>query len=130
MHRPAGERSARRGQGHQILCHPETAGITEVIPADAADWDDGKPFGSRLEDEPREVYRGESGVDLAGRVERAQRRVVFTTSRTWTPDCAVTTVWSGRALWPSSAVVRWSARYVAPNGRVVRTHGTEVFRRI
>jgi hypothetical protein len=68
--------------------------------------------------------------DLAGQVQRAQRRVVFTTSRTWTPDCAVTTVWSGRALGPSQAVVRWSARYVAPNGRVVRTHGTEVFRRI
>ena len=68
--------------------------------------------------------------DLAGRVNRAQRRVAFTTSRTWTPDCAVTTVWSGRALGPSQAVVRWSARYVAPNGRVVRTHGTEVFRRI
>ena len=68
--------------------------------------------------------------DLAGRVERAQRRVVFATSRTWTSDCAVTTVWSGRALGPSTAAVRWSARYVAPNGRVVRTHGTEVFRRI
>src|SRR5262245_29978203 len=68
--------------------------------------------------------------DLVGRVNRAQRSVVFTTSRTWTPDCAVTTVWSGRASGPSTAVVRWSARYVAPNGRVVRTHGTEVFRRI
>ena len=42
---PAGERSARRGQGHQILCHPEAGGITEVVPADAADWDDGEPLG-------------------------------------------------------------------------------------
>jgi hypothetical protein len=69
---PAGARSARRGQGHQILCHPEAGGITEVVPADAADWDDGEPLGSRLEDKPREVHRGESRVDLAGRVDLAQ----------------------------------------------------------
>jgi hypothetical protein len=68
--------------------------------------------------------------DLAGRVNRAQRRAAFRTSRTWTSDCAVTTVWSGRALSPSSVATRWTATSVAPNGRVVRTHGTDVFRRI
>src|SRR6266568_7421647 len=32
--------------------------------------------------------------DLAGRVRGP--RVVFQTSRNWTPDCRATTVWSGR----------------------------------
>lgn len=65
---------------------------------------------------------------LAGRMRGP--RVVFQTSRDWTPDCRVTTVWSGRFVDPTTVVARGVASYVAPNGRVVRTRGTEVFRRI
>jgi hypothetical protein len=68
--------------------------------------------------------------DLAGRVQRPQRHVVFRTSRTWTSDCAVTTVWSGRPVGASSVATRWTATYRAPNGRVVTTRGTDVFSRI
>src|SRR5262245_52933164 len=68
--------------------------------------------------------------NLTGRVLRPQRRVVFRTSNTWSSDCAVTTVWAGRALGSSSVATRWIATYRAPNGRLVRTSGTEVFRRI
>src|SRR4029453_18179157 len=66
--------------------------------------------------------------DLAGRVRGP--RVVFQTSRNWTTDCRVTTVWSGRFVDPTTVVARGVASYVAPNGRVVRMRGTEVFRRI
>jgi hypothetical protein len=66
--------------------------------------------------------------DLAGRVRGP--RVLFQTSRTWTPDCRVTTVWSGRFVSPTTVATRWVATYVAPNGRVVRVRGTEVFQRI
>jgi hypothetical protein len=65
---------------------------------------------------------------LAGRMRGP--RVVFQTSRDWTPDCRVTTVWSGRFVDPTTVVARGVASYVAPNGRVVRMRGTEVFRRI
>jgi hypothetical protein len=68
--------------------------------------------------------------DLTGRVHRPQRHVVFRTSRTWTPDCAVTTVWSGRPIGSSRVATRWTATYRAPDGRVVRTRGTDVFSRI
>ena len=57
-------------------------------------------------------------------------RVAFQTSRDWTPDCKVTTVWSGRFVDPTTVVARGIATYVAPNGRLVRVRGTEVFRRI
>ena len=67
--------------------------------------------------------------DLAGRVGRGHQ-VVFQTSRTGTSDCAVTTVWSGRAVSPGTVATRWIARYVAPNGHVVRKRGTEVFQRL
>jgi hypothetical protein len=67
--------------------------------------------------------------DLAGRVS-PRRHVAFTTSRTWTSDCWGTVVWSGRAISPTAAAVRWTARSVGPNGQVVRTRGTEIFKRI
>jgi len=49
----------------------------------------------------------------------------FQTSRTWTPDCSVTAVWSGRLVGPATIAARWTATSVGPNGR--RTRGTEVF---
>jgi hypothetical protein len=66
--------------------------------------------------------------DLAGRVQGHQ--VVFQTSRTWTSDCAVTAVWSGRAVSPGTVTTRWVARLVGPNGQPVTRRGTEVFQRI
>jgi len=66
--------------------------------------------------------------DLAGRVRGT--RVVFQTWRNWTPDCRVTTVWSGRFVSPTTVAARGIATYVAPNGRVVRVRGTEIFQRI
>ena len=68
--------------------------------------------------------------DLAGRVRVAQRRVAFTTSRTWTSDCGGTVVWTGRAIDKGTAAVRWTTRSVGPNGRVVTSRGTEIFKRI
>jgi hypothetical protein len=67
-------------------------------------------------------------ADLAGRVRGPG--VVFRTSRTWTADCRVTAVWSGRFVGPTTVSTRWIATSVAPNGRVVRTRGTEIFQRI
>jgi hypothetical protein len=52
-------------------------------------------------------------------------RVVFRTSRNWTPDCNVTTNWSGHFVSPTTVVARGSATFA---GRRVR--GTEVFQRI
>jgi hypothetical protein len=66
--------------------------------------------------------------DVAGRAQGP--RVVFQTSRTWTPDCNVTAVWVGRLVNPTTLATRWVATFRAPNGRVVRSRGTEVFRRI
>jgi hypothetical protein len=66
--------------------------------------------------------------DLAGRVRGP--RLVFQTSRTWTSDCRVTADWSGRFVSPTTVATRWIATQVAPNGRVVRVRGTEVFQRI
>ena len=66
--------------------------------------------------------------DLAGRARGP--RVAFQTSRTWTADCRVTTVWSGRFVGPTTVATRWVATFVAPNGRVVRTRGTEIFQRL
>ena len=68
--------------------------------------------------------------DLAGRVQVAQRRVVFQTSRTWTSDCGGTVVWSGRAIGQGAARVSWTSRTVGPNGQVVKRRGTEVFKRM
>jgi hypothetical protein len=68
--------------------------------------------------------------DLAGRVQLPQRRVAFTTSRTWTSDCAGTVVWRGRAIGKGAAAVTWTARTVGPNGQVATTRGTEIFKRI
>jgi hypothetical protein len=65
--------------------------------------------------------------DLAGRVRGP--RVVFQTSRNWTPDCK-TTVWLGRFVSPTTVAARGIATYVAPNGGVVRVRGTEIFQRI
>ena len=67
--------------------------------------------------------------DLAGRVLPGHQ-VVFQTSRTGKSDCAVTVVWSGRAVSPGIAATTWIARYVAPNGSVVKKQGTEVFHRL
>jgi Avidin family len=66
--------------------------------------------------------------DLVGRVRGP--RVVFQTSRNWTTDCRATTVWSGRFVSPTILVTRGIATYVAPNSRVARVRGTEVFQRI
>src|SRR6266436_221422 len=66
--------------------------------------------------------------DLVGRVRGP--RVVFQTSRNWTPDCRATTVWSGRFVSPTTVATRGIATYLAPNGRVTRVRGTEVFQRI
>ena len=40
------------------------------------------------------------------------------------------TVWAGRLVSPTTVVARGIATYVAPNGRVARVRGTEVFQRI
>lgn len=66
--------------------------------------------------------------DAVGRVLGS--RLVFQTSRNWALDCRVTTVGSGRFISPTTVATRWIATYVAPNGRVVRVRGTEVFQRI
>jgi hypothetical protein len=66
--------------------------------------------------------------DLAGRVYEGHH-VVFQTSRSWTSDCAVTVVWTGRGVSPGTVATRWVASYVAPNGQVVRIRGTETFKR-
>ena len=68
--------------------------------------------------------------DLAGRVRVAQRRVAFTTSRTWTSDCGGTVVWAGRAIGQGAAAVTWTMKSVGPNGRVVTRRGTEIFKRV
>src|SRR5256884_8151770 len=51
--------------------------------------------------------------DLARRVRGP--RVVFQTSRNWTPDCRVTTVWLGRFVSPTTVAARGIATYVAPH---------------
>jgi hypothetical protein len=66
--------------------------------------------------------------DLAGRIRAP--RVAFQTSRNWTTDCRTTTVWYGRFVSPTTVVARGIATYVAPDGRVARVRGTEVFQRI
>lgn len=66
--------------------------------------------------------------NLAGRIRGPW--IGFQTSRTWTPDCSVTAVWRGRFVTPTTIVAHWTATSVAPNGRVIRTHGREVFNRI
>jgi hypothetical protein len=66
--------------------------------------------------------------DLAGRIQGP--RAVFQTSRTWTSDCSVTAVWSGRFVSPTTVATRWVARRVAPDGHVTTIRGTEVFQRI
>jgi hypothetical protein len=66
--------------------------------------------------------------DLVGRIRGP--RVVFQTSRNWTPDCRATTVWSGRFVSPTTVAARGITTYVDPNGRVTRVRGTEVFQRI
>ena len=66
--------------------------------------------------------------DAVGRIQGP--RVVFQTSRNWTSDCRVTTVGSGRFVSPTTVVTRWIARYVGPDGRMVRVRGTDVFQRI
>jgi len=66
--------------------------------------------------------------DLAGRVRGP--RVAFQTSRTWTADCNVNAVWSGRFVGPTTIATRFTATIVGRNGRVTRTRGSEVFQRI
>lgn len=61
--------------------------------------------------------------NLAGSVRGP--RVVFQTWRNWTPDCNVTTSWSGRFVSPTTVVARGSA--VVAGRRVLIT---EVFQRI
>jgi hypothetical protein len=51
-------------------------------------------------------------------------RIGFQTSRTWTADCSVTAVWSGRLVGPATIVARWTTISGGP-----RTRGTEVFHR-
>ena len=66
--------------------------------------------------------------NVAGRIRGPW--VAFQTSRTWTPDCSVTAIWHGRFVSPTTIVARWTATSVGPNGRVIRTHGREVFNRL
>jgi hypothetical protein len=66
--------------------------------------------------------------NVAGRIRGPW--VDFETSRTWTPDCSVTAVWRGRFVTPTTIIARWTATSVGPDGRVIRTHGREVFNRI
>ena len=66
--------------------------------------------------------------NMAGRVRGPW--IAFQTSRTWTQDCSVTAVWHGRFVSPTTFVARWTATSVGPNGRLIRTHGREVFNRI
>ena len=66
--------------------------------------------------------------DLAGRVRGPL--VAFRTSRTWTADCNVTAVWTGRFVNPTTIAVSWVATSAGPAGRPSRTRGTEIFRRI
>ena len=61
--------------------------------------------------------------NLAGSVRGP--RVVFQTSRNWTPDCNVTTNWSGRFVSPTTIAARGRAVFA---GRRVLV--TEVFQRI
>src|SRR5438876_12344457 len=63
--------------------------------------------------------------DLAGRVRGP--RVVFQTSRNWTPDCRATTIGSGRFVSPTTVAPTGIATYVAPNGRRARVEGSEAF---
>ena len=65
---------------------------------------------------------------LVGRIRGP--RVVFRTSRNWTSDCNVTTIWSGRFVSPTTVVARGKASFVGPSGRMARVRGTEVFQRI
>ena len=51
-------------------------------------------------------------------------RIGFQTSRTWTPDCSVTAVWSGRLIGPTTIAARWRTISGGP-----RTGGTEIFHR-
>jgi hypothetical protein len=57
--------------------------------------------------------------NAAGRVRGSW--IGFRTWRTWTLDCNVTAVWSGRLVGPNTIVAHWTAI------GVVRTRGTEVF---
>jgi hypothetical protein len=66
--------------------------------------------------------------DMSGRVRGA--RVGFQTSRGWTTDCRVTAVWTGRHVGPATIQARFVATRVGPDGRPVRTRGTEVFQRL
>ena len=66
--------------------------------------------------------------NAAGRIRAPW--VHFQTSRTWTPDCGATAIWSGRLVNPTTLATRWTATSVGPNGRMVRTRGTEVFQRL
>jgi len=66
--------------------------------------------------------------DLVGRFRGD--RVVFRTSRTWTTDCNVTTVWTGRVVNSTTVATKAVATYVAPDGEVVRARGTSVFNRL
>src|SRR5215831_16493140 len=69
---PAREPSARLGQGHHILRHPEAGGITQVVPADVADRDDGEPLRSRLKDRPGEIQSWNAHVNVARHAELTQ----------------------------------------------------------
>jgi hypothetical protein len=66
--------------------------------------------------------------DVAGRIRTP--RVAFQTTRSWTADCRVTAVWSGRLLNPTTLSASFVATRVAPNGRVAKTRGREIFQRI
>src|SRR5207245_7311375 len=63
--------------------------------------------------------------DLAGRVRGP--RVVFQTSRNWTPDCRATTIWSGRFVSPTTVATTGIATSVSQIRRAVRARGTDVF---
>jgi hypothetical protein len=66
--------------------------------------------------------------DVTGRIRTP--RIAFQTTRGWTADCRATAVWSGRLVNPTTLAASWTATSVGPRGRVIRTRGTEVFRRL
>jgi len=66
--------------------------------------------------------------DVAGRIRGD--RVVFQTTRGGPSDCALTVLWSGRAVSPGTVATRWTIKFTAPNGPAVAKRGREIFQRV
>ena len=112
-------------QGLPSVWQSERGAIVKIFNIDRGT----RTFSGILVNSPTGVCPGVT-YDLTGRVRVPRRQVVFRTVRPWSSDCAVTTVWSGRSIDANRVAASWTARSVAPNGRVTWRRGTEVFRRI